>query len=417
MQKIEYIIIGNELLNGKIKDLNTHALAKELANIGLSIDQVHIIPDDPIRFEDCLKNVLERANIVIMSGGLGPTKDDLTKPMLAKFFNKEISFSQDAYDLALLHYKRGKREFDQEKIDYQNIPDQFFPILNPIGYAPGLGHETGSYIIFATPGVPSEFESMIKQEIIPRILKKFPQEKLTEQVIVRTWKIPEAKIFTELSPKLWEDLESYGQVSSLPHYFGVDIGVEISASNKDELTVLNQKVLTRIQDSEVNEYIWQLGSKSLEEYIVEIASQKKLTFGFAESCTGGQCASLITNVPGASAVFWGSIISYANEVKIKSLNVSKETLKNYGAVSLETAKEMAIGARNHLEVDIAITTTGIAGPGGGSVQKPVGTIGIGVATKELNTSKVYQFQGNRDSLKMKFTNFALMNLLEEILKH
>lgn len=415
MQNIEFIIIGNELLNGKIKDLNTHSLTKALIKVGLKLSRVHIIPDNKAAFTECLSESTKRSSVVIMSGGLGPTKDDITKSMLANFFKKEICFSKEALTLAKLHYERGGREFDQEKIDYQNIPKDFSPLLNPIGYAPGLLYEQENLITFATPGVPSEFSAMVSQEIIPQILKKFPIKKKLKNVIIKTWKIPEAKIFTELCPNLWQQLEEFGEVSSLPHFFGVDIGIQISAENDHEFSIIEENILKTIKNSAVDEFVWQIGGKSLEEFIVQAASKKNIKFGFAESCTGGQCAGLITDVAGASKVFWGSIISYSNDVKIKTLGVAEQTLIEHGAVSLPTAKEMALGARNELAVDIAITTTGIAGPGGGSAEKPVGMVAIGVSTKSSNTSKVYNFQGNRESLKNKFTHFALMTLLEEII--
>lgn len=409
---IDLIIIGNELLNGKIQDLNTHFLANELHYNGHQLRKVHIIADREEHFNEALSAGLKHSDVIITTGGLGPTRDDLTKTMLADFFKKEMSFHQDAYATTLSQYKRGGREYNKEKIDYHNLPKEFMPIYNPIGYAPGILIEDAGKKIIATPGVPHEFQAMIREEVIPKCIGKSKQ--LFKHVIVKTWKLPEAKIFHTIVPELWEKLEAFGEVSSLPHKLGVDIAVKINAANVSELQQIEAKVLSQIKQTQLKDYIWHIGPESLEEVIVHEAKKKGITIGFAESCTGGLCASRITDVSGSSSVFWGSVISYANEVKESSLRVSKDTLKQFGAVSKETALEMSIGARKHLAVDIAIATTGIAGPGGATEGKPVGTVGIGFSTKFHSDSELLNFKGNRASLKFTFSQAALMKLLETI---
>jgi nicotinamide-nucleotide amidase len=402
----ELIIIGNELLNGKISDQNTKEFATFCRDQGINLQRVTIIQDNEESFNSIMSQATKQSDIIVTSGGLGPTKDDLTKQMLASFFNKEIKFSNEALRIVDFQYSSKDRVFNKETSDYQNIPKDFEALLNPIGYAPALFYSFDSKkFIIATPGVPSEFKSIINTSLkakLPKINTK------NNQVIVKTRFIPEAKIFNDLCPGLWEKLEKYGEVSSLPNPLGVDIGVILNDSSDREV------VTSIICDSNIKENIWHVGSDSLEELVVKEAKDKKVTFGFAESCTGGLCASRITNVSGCSEVFWGSVVSYANEVKERVIDVNSHTLKEHGAVSLETAKEMAIGAKASMNCDVIVSTTGIAGPGGGSPDKPVGTVAIGFTSKEESGSKLFNFNGNREDLKFRFSQAALFKLLDLI---
>lgn len=407
--KFELIIIGNELLNGKIKDKNINWLAKYCYDHHHELKNVQIVPDNYDEVKEAILKSKESADIIITTGGLGPTKDDKTKEFLSQIFNKPIEFNQEAFDITLSHYERGQREFDPEKILYHSIPKDFMALYNPNGYAPALGYEfSDKKFIFSAPGVPSEF-----QEIVSKSLAPFFKENTVfkKHIIFKTWKLPESLIFNKLCPDLWEELEKFGEVSSLPHLLGVDIGVVIT--NKED----EKKVLNYIKTTELNKYIWNIGPESIEEVIIKKAKEKKLKIGFAESCTGGLLASRITDIPGSSSIFWGSVISYSNEVKMGTLGVNEETLNKFGAVSLETAKEMAEGALSQLQVDIAVSTTGIAGPGGGSSEKPVGTVGIGFAMKKESSSELLNFKGNREDLKFRFSQAALFKLLELIDKY
>jgi nicotinamide-nucleotide amidase len=414
--KIQLIIIGSELLNGKIQDKNAAWLAKFAFKNHFTLDQVHIIPDNEEKFKQVIQLATKEADLVITSGGLGPTLDDLTKKMLSNYFQKTFVFNADALAITQKHYERYQREYDQNKFDYHMLPEGFTPIHNPVGFAPGFQFQYEKHkLIASAPGVPAEFQGMVESEIIPSFLKIAKKQSVYKKhVIVKTWGIPESKIFKVIAPTLWEDLEKIGSVSSLPHLGGVDIGVEIKASTLDDLEVLYDKALKLITDTDLKESIWHIGPESLEEVIIQKANDKNLKIGFAESCTGGLCASRITDISGSSSVFWGSIVSYSNEVKINTLGVNPQTLNSFGAVSLETAKEMAMGARKNLKVDIAVTTTGIAGPNGGSKEKPVGTVGIGFSYKNENSSEMFYFAGNREQLKYRFSQAALFKLLEII---
>lgn len=411
--KIQLIIIGNELLNGKIQDKNTKFLAKLAHKFHLELTKVHLIQDDEKAFSDAIAKAWEESDLIITSGGLGPTKDDITKDMLAKFFHRKLVEDKKAKEVVEKQYSEKQREYN-DKLNYQFIPEDFSVIYNKIGFAPGLKFLENGKMIASLPGVPHEFQVMLEEEVFPEYLKYHKPKYFQKHVIVRTYKIPEAKIFYKIAPKLWEELKMFGEVSSLPHAYGVDIGVKIKADEEAELQSIENEIIHVIKSTDLSEYIWHIGEESLEEVIIEEANDKNITFGFAESCTGGLCASRITDISGSSSVFWGSIVSYANEVKMKSLNVKESTLKDHGAVSDETALEMAMGAKEHLAVDIAVTTTGIAGPGGATKNKPVGTVGIGFSDKNASDSKTYHLSGNREQLKLRFSQVALFTLLERI---
>lgn len=409
---IKLILIGNELLNGKIKDLNTHTLAKFCRKHHLTLAKVEIVPDDEDSLRHAISNESKHFDIILTSGGLGPTLDDKTKNILATTFNKEIVFNQQAQDIALSHYQRTNREFNADKIKYGHIPTDFQALYNPTGYAPGLFYSLGDdKFIAALPGVPSEFESMLNESIKPHIKTS---NFLRKQITIKTQKVPEAVIFHKLCPELWNELERFGEVSSLPHYGGVDIGVIIESQSQSELEKKEKEILSLIHNSAVKEHIWHIGPQSIEEVIIDSAKKKGLTFAFAESCTGGLLSHRITNIAGSSAVLLGGVVSYANEVKEKTLHVQHSTLSTTGAVSIETAKEMAQGLLKVTGADITISTTGIAGPGGGSEEKPVGCVCIGWATKDQSNATKYQFKGNREDLKMRFSQYALFELLNKI---
>ena len=372
------------------------------------------VRDNESDIKEALKNALNQSDIVITSGGIGPTLDDKTKKILAEYFDKKIIEREDVALIVDENYRRFGREWKRNLNFYHYFPEDFIAINNPKGLAPGLGFYVNQKLILSGPGVPREFQAMNELEFLP-IIKKFFQGKFQEnqQVVIRTRTIPEEKIFNEMCPNLWNDLSKFGSVSSLPHTIGIDIVVSFNGNDKDQQNALIE-IKKIISQTSLNEYVWQYGNTPLPVSILNEAKEKKLTFAFAESCTGGLCSSKITDLSGSSEVFYGSIISYDNSVKINTLNVANQTLDNFGAVSLECAKEMAIGVRNRINTDIGISITGIAGPTGGSLDKPIGTVVVGIAYKDFVESYRFQFPGDRQRLKERFSDMALYQLLEAI---
>lgn len=416
--RIELVIIASEILNGKILDLNTQWLSRFLFRQGFELAQVTTIPDDPFTMKDTLLQCLKRADIVLTSGGLGPTKDDLTKDIVADILGKKLIHRDDALKITLQNYARFKRDYDQNKFHYHIVPENAVVLNNPCGTAPGLVCFQDKKSIASLPGVPKEFEEMFEGEIFPFLQKHYQlQANYQSLVTVKTKLIPESKIFSEISPTLWQDLERLGNVSSLPHLMGVDIGVMINANNENELNEKQNKALALMQNEALKPSIWHVGHEQLEEVIIAEAKAKNLTIGTVESCTGGLIAHRLTNVSGSSAVFIGSVVSYANSVKIDMVSVPQETIKNHGAVSLETVKAMADGGVKSLGAHIVVATSGIAGPTGGSADKPVGTVCIGLKSNDVAHANSYQFLGDRVKLKERFAQMALFLLLDEIRRY
>ncbi|MFG1499099.1 CinA family nicotinamide mononucleotide deamidase-related protein [Halobacteriovorax sp. XZX-3] len=410
MAKISQIIIGDELLNAKINDLNLQILAKEIAPLGFDFNKCTILGD---KFDQVTQEIKKQAaenDFLIITGGLGPTKDDLTKSIVANVLGVELVENLEAEKIAIRQYETFGRTFSREVSNYHMLPKDTSPIYNPSGLAPGIHAKLGKCEIFCTPGVPRECQTMVRDSIVP--LLKNRAESGHELFVCRTHSIPEETIFFKLCPTLWEDLEEFGKVSSLPIVSGVDITINLRPQFQNEES--RQRIRDIIEATELKNNIWTYGLRTIEEVIVEEAKAKGLTIGFAESCTGGLASSTITNVSGSSSVFLGGVVSYANSVKENIIHVKNETLKNHGAVSNETATEMAAGSRKALGVDIAISYTGIAGPGGATPGKPVGTVCIGVATKDGVSAQRYEFRGDRTRLKNKFCQQGLILLLAKV---
>ena len=311
------------------------------------------------------------------------------------------------------NYERFGRSWTPETNHYHFFPEDFIAISNPKGLAPGLGFfSTENKLIMAAPGVPREFTEMVELEFYPLIKKYFSKRLMPNcQTVIRTQGIPEEKIFFDLCPNLWNELLTFGKVSSLPHTIGIDIVLSYHA-DENEFKKRDQQIKDHIKTTALASYVWQWGNKSVSELVFERAREKKCSFAFAESCTGGLTSSKITDLPGSSEVFLGSIISYDNSVKENILGVKRATLEKFGAVSIETATEMAIGVRELLKSDYAVSISGIAGPGGGSVEKPKGFVAIGYASESKSGAMLFQFPGDRIKLKDRFSDKALLTLLE-----
>lgn len=407
------LIIGDELLAGRTRDLNGHWLSKYLPSMGLDLKQIKIINDNENEIKSSISELYKTVDIIITSGGLGPTKDDITKNILADYFQKELIFDDSSIELIKKLYAKFDKEWTPEKNAYHYYPQDFELLDNLNGYAPGLLYSSKGKTILSAPGVPREFNSMVENTFLPKLHSIYSSEafKATDHFSIRTKGVPEEVIFGELCPNLWDDLSKVAKISSLPHLLGIDIVLYFNLEDRESKI---SKAKAIIEATALKDYVWQYGNLELEELIVKEATEKNITIGFAESCTGGLTSSKITNISGSSKVFYGSVVSYANSVKINLLNVQKSTLESFGAVSEECAKEMAKGARETMNCDIAISYTGIAGPGGATPTKPVGTVGIGWATKNENSSTLVYHKGDRIGLKERFSRSGLFKLLELI---
>ncbi len=411
--KFGLLIIGNEILDGKITDLNTRFLSEFLRTNHLELHVMMTVKDNEASIHQGLKTLADRCEVIVTSGGLGPTLDDITKQTIASYVGSKIMFSDAAMRVAEKNYSRFQRPFPGKEHGYCFLPEGFIPLDNSTGFAPGFFIHHENKCIFSAPGVPREFKVMTEEHLL-RLVNPPEGSGLLESLNFRTRKVPEEKIFGEVDKDLWKKLSQFGDVSSLPILFGVDIGVKIRASNQKELDEKRTAVTKVMKDSPVWENVWHVGYESVEEMIVRTANAKKIKYGFSESCTGGLCSHRMTNISGASTSFMGSVVSYDNSVKENILGVSSQSLKDFGAVSVEVAKEMANGLRMNLGLDIVISVTGIAGPGGGSTEKPVGTVCIGYSTAKSTEAVRLQFYGDRELLKNRFSQAALFTLLEQL---
>ena len=413
--KVGLLVIGSEVLEGKVADANTRALAEFLALHQLQLEMNLTVRDQELAIHQGLKFLLDRCDVVVTSGGLGPTKDDITKSAIGSFMGKAIAYSSEAHQVAEANYARMNRHFPGKDHGYSWVPEGFISLNNSTGFAPGLFVQYQDKFVLSGAGVPREFRSLLHDHFIPLLGHKLPQL-YRYNFTAKTRRVPEEKIFSEVDPTLWEKLEDFGEVSSLPNLLGVDIGVSLNAGSLAELDKKKIKLTEIFEKSPVKEIIWQYGPLSLEELIVKRATELKVTFGFAESCTGGLCSHRITSVSGSSVCFMGSVVSYDNSVKKNLLSVEEEVLTKLGPVSEESALQMAQGLRSKLKVDIAISITGIAGPSGGTVENPVGSFWVGKASNSEQAAQKFIYPGDRELLKNRFSQAALFTLLDEIEK-
>lgn len=425
--KIELIAIGDELLNGRVTDTNGPFLAKFLHNRNLDLSYMSLCHDTEDDIFKAIELALSRSDVVFTTGGLGPTKDDKTKSSLAKYFQKKIIYSTQAEEITRNNYERYGKEWKKGQNCYPEIPEDFLPLDNFNGLAPGFyfhyqkDHQYKH--LFMAPGVPREFELMLTKIFFPKIeeIYSLPKRESFEenfrQLAIRTFGVPEEKIFGELAPDLWNQLEQYGKVSSLPQRSGVNIIISLKPENmnRQKYEQFLGEIKSIVSKTPLKNQVWQYGDRSLPEYIVDQCIKKKLSFTFAESCTGGLSSSKITDVPGCSEVFNGSLVTYSNELKMSLLNVQEKSLRDHGAVSEQVVQEMAKGALEQSKSDMAIAWSGIAGPGGGSDEKPVGTLALGWIKKgQKPESKMIYSKGSRTYLKDRFSELGLLKLMELI---
>ncbi len=415
--KIGLLVIGSEVLDGKTNDLNTKILSEFLRTKQLEIKEAMTVRDSDWAIKNGLEILFSRNDLIITTGGLGPTEDDITKKTIASFLNKKIIYSKEAHRISEENYKQFNRPYPGKEHGYSFLPEGFSALSNSSGFAPGLSFQENGKYLFSAPGVPREFKSMLDDHLMEFISDALDHSFHLDSLMVRTKGIPEEKIFNEVDPELWKKLEAFGEVSSLPVLMGVDIGVKFKAHSQEEIAKLASGVKEVFENSPIKSSIWNYGFETLEEKIVRIANHRKIKFGFAESATGGLCSHRITNISGSSNCFMGSIVCYDEKVKEGFLEVKKETLEKYTAVSPQTAKEMAQGLRKQLSLDIAISITGFAGPGGGNDKFPVGSVCIGICNKDnVPKAQDFIFKGERLLLKERFAQAALHTLLEELEK-
>ncbi|MFL0252749.1 competence/damage-inducible protein A [Clostridium neuense] len=400
--KAEILCVGTEILLGDILNTNTQFLSKELANMGFSIYHQAVVGDNVERLKNEFKLAIERADIVITTGGLGPTKDDLTKETAAEYFGKKLIFDEDSYT-SIVEY------FDKlgVKISENNKKQAYFPegctiLKNDYGTAPGCIINEDNKIVILLPGPPREVLPMFKNYVVP-YLKKY-QEAVFVSKVLRVVGIGEGNA----AEKLQDIMDRQTNPTIAPYAKDNEVTFRITASAKTEKEALD---LIEPMEKEVRERlgdnVYGTDDTSLEEVVGKLLIENNITIATAESCTGGLLAGRLVNYPGISEVFMQGAVTYSNDAKIERLGVKKETLDKFGAVSSETAAEMAEGIAKTSNTNIGVSTTGIAGPGGGTEEKPVGLVYVGLYINGKVKTKKLNIPGDRQKVRNRVVTIAL----------
>lgn len=405
--KAELITIGDEILIGQVINTNAAFLADELNKLGIHVIRITAISDNAGNIRSALEEASTRADLIITTGGLGPTRDDITKQSLAEYFNSKLVLYQEAFDnvKAFLH-ARGAT-INDKNASQAILPDNCEMLPNISGTAQGMLFFKNNITYCALPGVPYEMKEIFQNELVPRIKQRFALPVIYHVTILTTG-IAESAMAQLIED--WESkLPSHIRLAYLPSPGILRLRLSGIGSKKDMLMEEIHNEQNKLE-ALIKPYIFGYNNNLLEEITGDLLLKRGLSLAIAESCTGGKISELITSVPGASQYYKGSITAYSNGSKINQLGVSPGTIKKYGAVSCETAHEMAAGVLRRFNSDISIAVTGIAGPGGGTEEKPVGTTWIAVASQNKITSQIYHFGEHRGRNIQKASVTALFML-------
>ena len=409
--KAEIITIGDEILIGQIVDSNSAFIGQELNNIGVSVTQITTVSDDSNKIKIAIAEAEKRAELIILTGGLGPTKDDITKKTIAEYFGDKLIFSQDVYNhVEKLLSGRGIT-MNELNTSQAYIPSICKVQYNNVGTAPGMLFEKNNKIYFSIPGVPFEMKFLIKERLIPYLQENFEFKSIIHKVVM-TQGIPESHLAKKIED--WEDnLPEDIKLAYLPQPGLVRLRLS-AQGEKDKLTKLIEKEIEKLNKI-IPDAIFGYDEEKIEFSVFNLLKEKGKTMSTAESCTGGTISALITSISGSSEVFKGTVVSYSNEIKENILSVKPETIERYGAVSSQVVEEMAQGVLGLMQTDYAIAVSGIAGPTGGTKEKPVGTTWIAVASKDKIISGKFLF-GEERSRNIRRASVTALNILRNFIK-
>ncbi|MGG7098674.1 competence/damage-inducible protein A [Clostridium sardiniense] len=398
----EIIAVGTEVILGDILNSNAQYLAKELANLGVDVYYHEAVGDNRERILDCFKRSLDRSDIIITTGGLGPTKDDMTKELAAEFFGMDMCLHEESLQKIKDYFKKMGREFVKSNEKQAYFPKEAIILDNENGTAPGAIFEKDDKTIIVLPGPPKEMEPMFKNHV-RKYLEKRTGDTIVSEVL-RVFGIGESS-----AEKKLQDLIDNGKNPTIaPYAKEGEVIFRITAKAKSEeeakklINPLKDEVYSRLGDA-----VYNTGDTTLQDTVAKMLVNKDMTIGVSESCTGGLLSSKLIEYPGISKVFLEGAVTYSNEAKMRTLNVKKETLEKFGAVSHETAKEMAEGIAKRSGARIGVSTTGIAGPTGGTEEKPVGLVYFGIYVDGEVKSYKHIFTGDRNSVRNRASMTAL----------
>ena len=414
--KATIVTIGDEILIGQIIDTNSGFIAKALDKIGIEINEMISISDDKNHILNTFSSLQNKVDVVLITGGLGPTKDDITKKTFCDYFEDELIVNEEVLDhVTQLIEGIYKRPISQINKDQALVPSKCTVLFNQFGTAPGMWMKKENTVFISLPGVPYEMKGLIENEIVPKIIKEYKRPYILHQTIL-TYGQGESLVAERIED--WENnLPDFIKLAYLPSPGRVRLRLSARGTDEEELKKAiaeNVASLAKIIGDIIVGYD---DSETIEVVLGRILTQQKKTISTAESCTGGKIAQVLTSIPGSSAYFKGSIVSYAKEVKTDVLKVSAETIQKYSVVSEEVAKEMALSIQKMMHTDYAISVTGNAGPTKDDTDEEIGTVFIALATRENVIVEKFNFGQPREKVIDRAVNKSLEMLQKEILKN
>ncbi|MEM9673843.1 MAG: competence/damage-inducible protein A [Bacteroidota bacterium] len=407
----EVITIGDEILYGQTLDTNTQWMGQRLNEIGVKIIRKVALGDQREEIVKGLDEASQRADIILITGGLGPTKDDITKKTLAEYFDTPLIMNEEILQHITDLFTKRNLKMNALNEAQALVPRDCTVIPNSQGTAPGMWFEHDEKVYVSMPGVPYEMETMMSESIIPKLREVFALPVIYHQMI-QTVGIGESWLAEQIEE--WEDnLPPHIRLAYLPSFGRVKLRLTAVGENRLQL---EEDVAAQVRQLEpiIQKYIYGYGDKTLEEAVGELLNEAEKTLAVAESCTGGFLAHSLTSIPGSSRYFQGGVVAYSNALKTSLLGVLEETLSNHGAVSEETIRAMAEGVRERLKTDFGVATSGIAGPGGGTPDKPVGTVWIAVAGPGETVAKKILLSNNR-LVNIRRSTVVALNMLRKLI--
>lgn len=411
----EILCIGTEILIGDIVNTNATYISKRLSEYGFDVLYHSVCGDNKVRLEETVKHALSRADLVVTTGGLGPTYDDISMELCAKALRLSMYTDERVVEQLKGYFAKTGRVMTENNLKQAIVPEGSTVLMNDFGTAPGVAIEKDGKVLVMLPGPPREMKPMLDNQVLPFL------SKYTDHVLVSSNVNIIGMGESSVEEKLYDLMTTSKNPTLAPYVNEGEVRVRVTGSGKteDEAKKLVSKTVELVK-SILGKVVYDVDSKSVEHSLVKLLIEKKKTISTCESCTGGLVSSAITAVPGSSEVFGFGICTYANEAKMKLVGVKEETLKTYGAVSEQTAKEMADGIRKLSGSDIALSLTGIAGPGGGSKEKPVGLVYLGVSVGDkLYAKKMLLGQHatrDREYIRKLAVKNALMTAIDEIME-
>lgn len=410
--KAEILCVGTELLIGDIVNTNAAYLSKKLSENGIFVYHHTVVGDNDGRLREALSDALGRSDVVVMTGGLGPTYDDMTKETVSSVMGKKLVRHEESEKRILAYFARTDRVPTPNNMKQALMPEGATVFENNFGTAPGCAIESGGKTVVMLPGPPKEMKQMFDDEVLPYLLRNSMEVLVSENVNI--FGMGESSVEEKL-----RDIMTSGDNPTIAPYVNdgeVRVRVTARAENRERAKKLIAPIVEKIKEI-IGDFVYGVNAVSLENAVVKTFSERGLTLASAESCTGGLISKRITDIPGSSAMFGYGVCTYANEAKEKILGVKHETLEKYGAVSEATAREMAEGLLRLSGADVAVCTTGLAGPGGGSDEKPVGLVYLAVGTKDGITVKKLLLGRGRADDRTNIRLLASSNALFEALKY